>query len=236
MWSVFAGLALCYPAAAESLVEPSYTHDPRTATPWYIPVSPEKRDKDLAFIAGMRPHHAGALTMSEEYLSNSQASNSMLKQLAKGIIHNQKFEISMLDRVGSYLKELDFSAGSSSMKQVAAKGLSLEQRFFRAPMPGFLDWFAGDDKTSVADVKFAKAMIVHHEAALVMCQDYLDNPDAHNGYLSRMCLDIAVDQAQEIAFMHEQMNKYDGDVAQVAVDPSMIHGMDHMTHNMSKHH
>lgn len=232
---ILAGLAALagVPAAnAESIIEPDYTHKkPRVATPWYIAVSPGQKAADLAFIEAMRPHHAGALSMSRDYLANPQASNHMLKQLARGIIHNQEFEISMLDRVESCLNNAD-----EGVAQVAAKGLAQEQRFFRAPMPGILDFLAGDDSTTEADVKFAKAMIVHHEGALTMCRDYLEANDSRNGYLRRMCLDILTDQAQEIAFMKDQMEKYQGDIEQVAFDPSMVHGMDHMMHGMKNNH
>jgi uncharacterized protein (DUF305 family) len=209
-------------------VEPSYEpHKPRAVTPWYGSSGEQERQADLGFIAGMRPHHAGALSMSKEYLGNAHASSSVLQQLARGIIHNQEFEIGMLDTVQENLtRPLD-----GNMRRIATDGLSQKQRFTRMPMPGPLDAWAGKKEVSAEDVRFAKAMIIHHQAALDMANDYLKNPHAKNGYLERMCLDILLDQEQEIAFMQSVIDSYPGDADAIKIDPSMVHGMEGMHHH-----
>ena len=53
----------------------------------------DEQQADMGFINGMRPHHAGALSMSKEYLADKNSSNIKLKALAGGIIKNQTFEI-----------------------------------------------------------------------------------------------------------------------------------------------
>jgi uncharacterized protein (DUF305 family) len=221
-------IALCLSStAAFAAVEPNYAPDkPPLTTPWFATQTAAERQADLDFIAGMRPHHAGALTMSEDYLKDPKASDTHLTQLARGIIHNQKFEIGMLDRVEELVgKPL---AGDSEWRQIAEKGLAQKQRFTRAPMPGPL--YKGNETVTARDVQFAKAMVVHHEGALTMCNDYLNNPAATNRYLRLLCVDILTDQKQEIAFMNAAVKRYPGNPDDVIIDASMIHGMEGMKH------
>jgi uncharacterized protein (DUF305 family) len=215
-------------APAFAGVEETYNPDkPYAVTPWYGKAGAA----DLDFIAGMRPHHAGALTMSEEYLKDPQAENAGLKQLARGIIHNQTFEIGVLDNAESHIGQL----ADDGTGQIAANGQVQKEKFFRAPMPGPLDIFAGPTTVSARDVQFAKAMVIHHQAAVDMCGDYLENPEAHSGYLQQMCLDIIRDQKQEIGYMNGVVARYAGDPDAVKIDASMIHGMEGMKHTGMNH-
>src|SRR4051812_16338970 len=72
---------------------------PRGPVPstWYVRADPAALQADRDYVAGMRPHHAGALSMSRDYLADPEASSPMLKALAAGIIRNQSFEIGLLD-------------------------------------------------------------------------------------------------------------------------------------------
>lgn len=216
-------------AAVEENYDPS---KPPVTTPWFGRVGPAQQAADLSFTSGMRPHHAGALTMSEEYLKHPQARNGVLKQLARGIIHNQKFEMVMLDTVEGHMKK---PLEGGAMRQVATKGLSQRYRFTRMPMPGPMDAWGSEKTVSAEDVRFAKAMIIHHEGALVMARDYLNDPAADNLYLRLMCLDILTDQAQEIAFMQAIINRYPGDPDSIIVTPDMVHGMEGMNHGHDGH-
>jgi len=207
---------------------------PLATTPWYSPFDEQARQADLNFIAGMRPHHAGALTMSEDYLSDAGASNVTLQRLARGIIRNQEFEIGVLDNLETLMQ--DVSGGTTKWRHTANMGQAQKQRFFRTPMPVF--WSAGrvDPTVSHRDVQFAKAMIVHHQGALDMANDYLRDPRARNGYLKLFCLDILLDQAQEIALMESIIAAYPGNPDDVKITPDMIHGMDGMLHGGGHHH
>lgn len=218
------------PINAESLVEPNYEGEPAPTTPWYVLYNQDNYQADRGFITGMRPHHAGALTMAEEYLASHKKSSRRLQSLSKGIIHNQKFEILMLDTVEDHIQDINFDQEGESWQQVASKFLAKNIRFIRLPMPPIQ--FSGDDVVSAEDVRFAKAMIIHHQGALIMAQNYLDNPHSNNGYLERMCLDILRDQAQEIALMHDIIKHYPGNPDDVKIKPSMVHGMDDMMHHM----
>ncbi len=234
MKPILAALALCLSStAALAAVEPNYAPDkPPVTNPWYASQSAAERQADLDFIKGMRPHHAGALTMSEEYLKDAKASDTHLMQLAKGIIHNQKFEIGMLNRVEELVgKPL---ASDPEWRQIAEKGLAQKQRFTRAPMPGPV--YTGNRNVTARDVQFAKAMVVHHEGALTMCNDYLRNPAATNKYLRLLCVDILTDQKQEIDFMNAVVKRYPGNPDDVKIDASMIHGMEGMNHGAHEMH
>lgn len=220
-------------AHAESVIEPDYDGEgSRITTKWFEYYSPDNYKSDKDFVVGMRPHHAGALSMSKDYLASKKKSSARLQALAKGIIHNQTFEIGMLNRVEDLINAIDFKNMGADIYQVAEQGLAQKQRFIRMPMPPIQDALNATDHVSAEDVRFAKAMIIHHEGALMMCDDYLANPDTKNGYVERMCLDVLRDQAQEIALMRNIVLNYPGDPDSIKIDPSMIHGMDDMMHHM----
>lgn len=233
--AAFASCLLAAPAFAESLIEPDYAGTgPKVVTPWYTLYSPANQKADLDFIEGMRPHHAGALSMSKEYLSSPEKQSVRLQSLADGIIRNQEFEILMLDTVEWNIKDIKFKDGKAGWHQIATGKLAQHKRFMRSPAPANL--FNAGDAASAEDVRFAKAMIVHHEGALSMCQDYLGNPDTNNIYVQRMCLDVLRDQAQEIALMNDIIRAYPGNPDDVKIDPSMIHGMEGMNHGSHSAH
>lgn len=229
-FSIFPLLLFVCVSPVLAAVEPNYDPSkPPVSNAWFDYQGVAEQKADIEFIKGMRPHHAGALTMSTEYLNHSDASNYGLRQLAKGIIHNQKFEIGMLDRVeelvGKKLKD------DREWRQIAEKGLAQKQRFVRMPMPG--PWTKRDGIVTVRDVEFAKAMVVHHEGALVMCKEYLADDAATNKYLRLLCVDILADQKQEIDFMNDVVSMYPGNPDDIKIDASMIHGMEGMNHGHS---
>lgn len=225
--------ALCVTALGISVpayaaLEPGYTPGPRVGTAWYGSVGKDERSADLNFIKGMRPHHAGALTMSQQYLKDPHAKNEALKALARGIIHNQTFEIGMLDMVEGFMKPK--ATEQREVRQIATKDWGQVQKFIRWPAPSRLSQSISEQDVSKRDVQFAKAMIIHHQAALDMSHEYLQDPAARNGYLELMCLDIITDQAQEIALMNAIISNYPGDPDKVKINASMIHGMEGMNH------
>ncbi|TCZ64005.1 DUF305 domain-containing protein [Roseicella aquatilis] len=218
---------------ARAAIEEGY--DPMAApvpSTWYAPVDPAAQQADRDYVAGMRPHHEGALSMSRDYLADPAASSPMLKALAAGIIRNQRFEIGLLDEVVRNLdappRVLNLGIARIALQPVATEGLGQVQRFLRSPSPGLLTAAAGPVTTR--DVQFAKAMIIHHQAALEMARAYHANPAARNGFLGLLNTDIITDQSQEIALMRRVIAAYPGDAAAVPVDPGMIHGMEGMHH------
>jgi len=181
---------------------------------------------DREYVRGMRPHHAGALTMSEEYLRDPQARNPDLRRLAQAIIVNQAFEIGLLDDVARKLDEaprvLDLGLVRLAMRPEGTEGLGQQWRFIRQPVP-VLTGTGGE--VSERDVRFAKAMMVHHGAALDMARAYNSNPAARNNFIGLLNVHIITDQAQEIALMRNVVAAYPGDADAVRVDPSDVHGM-----------
>ncbi|MEN0076860.1 MAG: DUF305 domain-containing protein [Paracraurococcus sp.] len=216
-------------AAIEDGYDPAAAPVPST---WYAPTDPAARQADRAYVAGMRPHHAGALSMSRDYLADAGAGSPMLQALARGIIRNQEFEIGLLDEVARNLDrpplQLDLGLVQLRLQPAATEGMAQMQRFLRSPMPGPLTAAVGP--VTARDVQFAKAMILHHQAAVEMARGYLADPQARNGFLGLLNTDIVTDQTQEIALMRRIISAYPGDAAAVAVPPGMVHGMEGMQH------
>lgn len=219
--------ALPRPAAA--VIEPDFERgSTRPLTTWYrLPdVAAMKADQD--YVAGMRPHHAGALSMSRDYLADPAGSSSILRQLARAIIVNQQFEVLLLDQVAANLAQPPVAGPFGiRLQPMATEGVAQALLFRREPIPDVLSGYAMGPITA-RDVQFAKAMTVHHQAALDMARAYHANPDARNGFLGLFNVDVTVDQSNEIALMRRVIALYPGDPKAIRVDPSMIHGMEGM--------
>lgn len=223
--------ALLITSPALARVEPGYSPDKTgPLTLMYGDIDQASQKTDLDFIEGMKPHHAGALTMAKQYLANRGAKSPVLMDLAKGIMHNQTFEIGMLASVKTLVEKP--ITPDNTWRPLAAQGLAQQQKFIYAPMPNPFGIKA--EEVSAADVAFAKGMIVHHQGAVDMAHAYLDNPNGKNEYLRLMCNDIITDQSQEIALMQDIINAYPGNASKVK--PAKIYGMDHMGHVGHKMH
>jgi uncharacterized protein (DUF305 family) len=219
-------------AAVEEGYQPG---DAPVPTTWYGPADPAAIKADRDYIAGMRPHHAGALTMSEEYLADPEARSPVLRALARAIIRNQRFEIGLLDEVARNLARppvvLNFGVVRLAAQPMATDGLGQMQRFLRSPIPSPFNALAAPGPVTARDVQFAKAMTVHHQAALDMAWAYHADPNARNTFLKLLNVDIITDQGQEIALMRSVIAAYPGDADAVRVDPTMVHGMEGMRHH-----
>ena len=127
-----AGVALASAPARAAIEENYASGEPPITTTWYTPVSAAAQRADREYVAGMRPHHAGALSMSREYLSDPGRSSPLLQALSRAIVANQTFEIGVLDEVGRNLDRppvrLPFGL---ALQPVATEGLTGAQRFFR---------------------------------------------------------------------------------------------------------
>lgn len=226
-----ATLALAMGAApALAAVEEAYQPgEAAITTTWYALRSATAQKADRDYVTGMRPHHAGALSMSREYLADPGRSSPLLQALARSIVVNQSFEIGVLDAVARNLDaapmRLPFGL---TLQPVATEGLTQSQHFLRAPVPSPAGYAVGP--VSARDVLFAKAMAIHHEAAVQMAQAYHANAEAKNGFLGLMNVDIVTDQTQEIALMRLVVRSYPGDAGAILPDASMIHGMEGMQH------
>lgn len=230
-------LALAAPLPAMAAIEESYEQDAGPAlTTWYVSADPASIKADRDYVAGMRPHHAGALSMARDYLADPASSSPVLRVLAQAIIRNQSFEVAVLDEVGRNLDlpttEINLGFFRFAIRPAATEGMAQRQRFLHSPMPSLLDGFADPGAPiTERDVQFAKAMTIHHQAAVEMARGYHADPNARNGFLGLMNIDIDRDQTNEIALMRRVIARYPGDAEAVRVDPSMIHGMEGMSHH-----
>lgn len=228
MTALAAVVAVCPALASAS------PYDPESSPQGHMPTlmfevyrSPAAAEASIAadrdFIAGMRRHHQGAVTMAQAYLADGR--HPLLIRLAKAIITNQVFEIALLDDVERHIMVPPRRIGPLVFRQAGWDGLEHTARFIKAPPPGFLDLWLDRTPANAADVKFAKAMTIHHQAAVDMAHAYNANADADNRILKALNRDIVIDQTYEIRLLRRLIARYPGNVEEVAVDPSMVHGM-----------
>lgn len=187
---------------------------------------------DRKFVADMRRHHQGAVAMAQAYLAAPQGRHPLVTRLAEAIIANQRFEIAMLDDVDrKTARPPRRLPGGLVVRQAGWDGLEHTLRFVKSPPPGFLELWLERAPTSATDVRFAKAMIVHHRAAVDMARAYNADPAADNRILKALNRDIVIDQGYEIALLERLITRYPGNPDTVALDPAMVHGMpDHGGH------
>lgn len=225
---LLAAAALLAATPAIAAIEDGYQPGEAAVTStWYASRSAAAQKADRDYVDGMRPHHAGALSMSREYLADPGRSSPLLQALARAIVVNQSFEIGVLDQVRANLDAPPLRLPFGIVLQpVATEGMTQAQGFLRAPVPSGVSDSLGP--VSARDVLYAKAMSIHHEAAVAMARAYHADPAARNGFLGLMNVDIITDQTQEIALMAKVVQAYPGDASAIAVDPSMIHGMEGM--------
>ncbi|WP_235913838.1 DUF305 domain-containing protein [Teichococcus coralli] len=121
---------------------------------------------DRHYIEGMRPHHAGALTLAKTYLADPQAQNLVLRRLATSILRNQAFEIMLLDTVGEQIRKPPVPfLGGLVLRPVAVEGLGQKLQILRTPGPSLLALLSGAAPATKVDLRFAKEMRIHHVAA-----------------------------------------------------------------------
>jgi len=187
----------------------------------------EAANVDRDFTAKMRKHHEGAVVMANNYLSQNSPGHPLIRKLAHAIITNQEFEIGVLNNVESHVRQGASASNGIVTRQMGWDGLEHSWRFVKAPPPGFLDlWF---DATPLAaeDVRFAKGMIIHHQAAVEMAREYNRDPRADNTILKGMNRQIVIDQTYEIRLLKNLIERYPGDSTAITIDPATIPGMDH---------
>ncbi|SDD48874.1 DUF305 domain-containing protein [Belnapia rosea] len=235
-----AATALAVGSPARAMVGEQYEPGASpVATTSYSVMSPEvlaaavKADRD--YVTGMRAHHAGALSMSEEYLADPNASSPALRELAQAIVHNQRFEIGLLDEVARNLdrpaRVVNLGFARFAVQPAATEGLGQRDRFMKYPVPGPLAAvFSKGAPVTERDVQFAKAMTIHHQGALDMARAYQADRNGRNTFLGLLNVDIVTDQTQEIALMRRAIAAYAGDANAVQVPASMVHGMEGMSH------
>lgn len=156
---------------------------------------------DLRFIDSMIPHHEGAVLMAQEALQKS--SRPEIRTLAKAIIDAQQKEIRLLQ---GWRKDWYPNVGQepvmwhSDGNHMMPMTPEMRSAMMMAGNLGLAD--------AQFDLRFIKAMVPHHEGALVMAQAALEKSDRPE--IRQMATDILSSQQQEIAQMQQWRNKWYG--------------------------
>ena len=161
-------------------------------------LGPKNETFDLRFIDGMIPHHEGAVLMAQEALQKSNRSE--IKQLAQEIIDAQEQEISELK---SWRRSWYSNAPAEPImyhKQMNHDMPMSEEMRSQMMMAGNLG--AADDQF---DLRFINAMIPHHEGAIEMANQALQNGD--RAEIKTLSQNIIDSQQREI----DQMNQWKQD-------------------------
>ena len=228
--AVFAGAAQATPYIADSSEE---AHVPVVIQDFFLvgngrDGARRAMQADLSFARDMARHHQGAVDMARAYLDDPRGTNPVIQHLARAIIHNQAFEIAVLDVVRRHVEAGPMTIARLGSYQVVSlsrgvDGLEHEWFFVEAPPPSVLDlWFSSDPRISAFDVQFARPMIEHHSAALKMATAYNTNPDGGNSVLGPLNINILISQRYEIGLLRRLIARYPGDPTTVPDDPKMM--------------
>jgi uncharacterized protein (DUF305 family) len=179
---------------------------------------------DLGFARNMARHHQGAVDMAVYYLNDPRGTNPVIRRLASAIIHNQDFEIAVLDVIRKHV-EAGPETGPLGILSLSRgiDGLEHSWRFVKAAQPSAADiWLSSGMQVTAFDVQFARPMIVHHRAAVDMAMRYNRNPDGGSSIIGPMNIGIMTDQDYEIGLMRRLLARYPGDPHAVPDDPKMM--------------
>ncbi len=155
-------------------------------------LGPADADFDLRFIDAMTPHHQGAIDMSKE--AKQKSKRPEIQKLAATILQEQTREISKMKqwRQAWYPKAsstpMAYHAQMGHMMPMSSKqiqGMKMSQ-----------DLGAADAQF---DARFVKAMIPHHEGAVVMAKEALKK--SKRSEIKKLAESIISSQQAEIAQM-----------------------------------
>ncbi|MDA0265529.1 MAG: DUF305 domain-containing protein [Cyanobacteria bacterium] len=157
-------------------------------------LGPQDAEFDLRFIDGMILHHQGAIAMAEAVLQNSQRHEA--KQLATNIIAAQQGEI---DQMQQWRQDWYPDASSVPVMYDPQMGHTMAM----APGMQTAMMMAGGlgPADGEFDLRFINGMIPHHQAALAMAQQVIDN--SARPELQQVAQNILTSQQGEIDQMEQ---------------------------------
>ncbi len=164
-------------------------------------LGPKDDEFDLRFIDGMILHHQGAIAMAESALQNSQREE--VKQLAEAIIAAQQTEIDQMQQWRQAWYP-DASAEPTMYDAQMGHTMAMTPEMQSAMMMDG-DLGAADDEF---DLRFINAMIPHHEGALAMAEQALQNSERPE--LRKVSEDILTSQQAEIDQMTQWRQEWYG--------------------------
>ncbi|EHA1081977.1 DUF305 domain-containing protein [Photobacterium damselae] len=144
------------------------------------------------FIAGMLPHHEGAIVMSEKILPS--LTDPQIKQLAENIIKSQKEEV-------VFMKKWLVSHKTINPKDVDMKASQEMMTKSMQVMHGMMTV----KLTGNPNIDFVEGMIPHHEAAIKMAEVVM--PYLKNEQIKTFATNIVKAQQHEVAFMKSWLAK-----------------------------
>ena len=161
----------------------------------------EYTEADIRFLQGMISHHAQAMEMSA--LAESRSAREEVELLADRIALSQEDEISMMQ---DWLEERGLQAPAADAHHEAGFDL----------MPGMLsqEEFAELEQASGTefDSLYLQYMIGHHEGALEMVENLLDQfGSAQDAVLYAFTTDVTSDQTSEIERMTALLSSFSTD-------------------------
>jgi uncharacterized protein (DUF305 family) len=152
---------------------------------------PEITEADIAFVQGMIPHHEQALAMTE--LVPDRTTNEDLHRFAERIEISQLDEIAQMEQ---WLRDRQVLESDHS-DHALMPGMLTEIQF------GELEAASGDE----FDRLFLEYMIQHHNGALAMVADLLDEGNAQDPELYQIVSHIDGDQQIEIGRMTRMLSE-----------------------------
>ncbi len=164
-------------------------------------LGPKDESFDLRFIDGMIPHHQGAVEMAQEALTKSQRPE--IKQLAQQIIEAQEKEIAELK---TWRKSWYPNQDATPMMYDTGMGHMMPMtQEMRDSMMMTGDLGTADDQF---DLRFINAMIPHHEGAIEMANQALQNSERSE--IKTLAQNIISSQQQEIDQMQQWRKSWYG--------------------------
>ena len=142
----------------------------------------DRAQADAAFVADMTEHHGGAIAMART--AQARAEHPEIRALADDIVAAQRAEIATLGEIARDLPEPDADMGMSDDEM----GMAMDPLELETAEP--------------FDRAFIDAMIPHHEGAIAMAEQLLE--DGEDPRLQRMAREIIDAQSREI----EQMRRW----------------------------
>jgi uncharacterized protein (DUF305 family) len=153
---------------------------------------------DVSFIQGMIPHHEQALVMAE--LVSERTNQAELGQIAGRIKASQKDEIEFMQ---SWLADRDEPVSNNDMSMRHSHSDHANGSIMKGmATPEQMAELAAANATAF-DRLFLQLMIAHHEGAVEMVENLLDQPgSAYDPVLFEFVGDVKNDQRVEIERMH----------------------------------
>jgi uncharacterized protein (DUF305 family) len=140
---------------------------------------------DAAFITDMTAHHQGAIDMAK--LAQKKAQHSEIKQLADDIVSAQEGEIATMKTIREDMHNMGEHADGHMGMDQHAMGMDMDMTALENAKP--------------FDKAFIDAMVPHHQGAIAMAKQLLNNGE--QPALRKMANDIISAQTEEIAQMRQ---------------------------------